>query len=687
MKTEYADMKQYACYNSRFFAASLSTTAPKIGHLGIESGGRTRRHMDFNLLKPGLGAVPSLWKGLSDKFFSSKADSDGIKYVCGGKQPGSLSFQCKDEKNLKFTLTTEKPFSGDFFEFSFGNDVAPATVWAEPADFAILSTSGLNNKPDSDGKIINNYRLPLVLHFPDYGLLKIECDNKNVVCVEELVQLKEMTGLCLGFKNNGYHNRMFGYHHGAVRLKFHAKSKIKKVSLTLTVEKENYPQIKGCDFRSPKWDGLKRCWMNSFTLEKKSLTMGDNIALGGIAHLAVHFKSDLLLHTPELSNGIKVQDFLRRALMISFEKCQSSSGEINWEYQDNPDKKQQMSSFIDSTPSALIALYNSYQWDKDANFANKHIAGAVKAARFLINLDVDGDGIIEVPFHGNYFDDVHGRNRNWWDNFAFGHKDIYFNLLCHQALRSTLKLLEELGTENLQNEEPITKSRTRQARPSIFIPRRFALGMEGHACHDRFLNYAITSEIKEFLSKFDSNFDKTFFNPKTGVFAGWISRDGKVHDYMFTFASAMAINEGLVPKKKAVKVLKILLDKLDEMGFGDFKYGIPGPCIPVAAKDTINWDFMGKWPRYENGGLCGQNAYHFIQALYNCGLRKEADKILFTMLDTFENEPTHSGLMPGYMKSLDWRMKDGNPCGYNYLADNYYFLMAAVTGHFKYVGF
>ncbi|HBC86535.1 MAG TPA: hypothetical protein DCZ94_06235 [Lentisphaeria bacterium] len=641
MKIGYSDIGNYACYNSRFYAASFSTKFPKIAHLGIESGGRTRRHMDYNLLKPGLGAMPTIWKGLANKCFSAKASRQGVEYTCTkAGLHGNLQFLLKNEKRISIRLCTEKHLSGDFFEFSFGNDVAPATIWAKPADFAILSDSGLGNKPDQDGKITNNYQLPLLLHFPDYGLLKIECDNKDVICVEEFVQLKEMSGLCLGFKNNGYHNAMFAYHHGAVRLKLHAKSKIRKAALTLTVEKENYPQIKGCDFSSPKWDGLKRCWMNSFTLEKKSLTMGDNIALGGIAHLAMHFKSDLLLYTPALSTGIMVQDFLRRAIMVSFEKCQSNSGEINWEYQDNPGKKQKMSSFIDSTPSILIAFCNSYQYDKDARFADKYIDRAVKTARFLMKLDEDRDGIIEVPFHGNYFDDVHGRNRNWWDNFAFGHKDIYFNLICYRSLRMLFVLLKEL---------------------------RISDALE---------------EINNFMSKFKQNFDRKFFNPKTGVYAGWISRDGKVHDYMFTFATAMAINEGLVPKKKAVKVMRILLKKLDEMGFGDFKYGIPGPCIPVAAEDTINWDFMGKWPRYENGGLCGQNAYHFIQALYNCGLRKEADKILFTMLDTFENEPTHSGLMPGYMKSIDWRMKDGNPCGYNYLADNYYFLLAAVTGHF-----
>jgi hypothetical protein len=150
---------------------------------------------------------------------------------------------------------------------------------------------------------------------------------------------------------------------------------------------------------------------------------------------------------------------------------------------------------------------------------------------------------------------------------------------------------------------------------------------------------------------------------------------------MFTFISAMAINEGLVEPKLGRKVLQRLLDKLVENGYGEFKYGVPGPAIPVEVDDRSDWAPMGDWGRYENGGFCGQTAYHFIQALYEVGMREEADRILFNMLETFEHYPTHSGLNPGFCKSWDWRTREGLPCGYNYLADNYVFLLAAVTGY------
>ena len=160
------------------------------------------------------------------------------------------------------------------------------------------------------------------------------------------------------------------------------------------------------------------------------------------------------------------------------------------------------------------------------------------------------------------------------------------------------------------------------------------------------------AKVKAHIKKFERNFNKVFFNKSTGVYAGWVSKDGKVHDYMFTFISAMAINEGLVDLKRARDILEKMLDRMNEIGYESFKYGIPGPLYPVAKKDRCTWEPMCKWGVNENGGLCGQTAYHFIQALYNAGLKKEADKILFTMLDTFENNPTHSGVFPGYAGHL-----------------------------------
>jgi hypothetical protein len=129
-------------------------------------------------------------------------------------------------------------------------------------------------------------------------------------------------------------------------------------------------------------------------------------------------------------------------------------------------------------------------------------------------------------------------------------------------------------------------------------------------------------------------------------------------------------------------MILILLDKLKEEGYGDFRYGIPGNAVSVEPPDNIDWPCMADWGQYENGGLCGMNGFHFLTAMYKVGLTDEADAIFKAILRTFDKDFTHSGLMPGYVQSIDWRTKEGRPCGYNYLADNYYFLLSTYVGKF-----
>ena len=130
-------------------------------------------------------------------------------------------------------------------------------------------------------------------------------------------------------------------------------------------------------------------------------------------------------------------------------------------------------------------------------------------------------------------------------------------------------------------------------------------------------------------------------------------------------------------------MIKSLLATMKKEGYGDLRFGIPGNVMPVDPKDTIDWPCMSDWGQYENGGLNGMNGFHFLTAMYNVGMEKEADEIFFAILNTYEKQFTHSGLMPGYCKSVDWRTKNGVPCGYNYLADNYYFLLSAYAGKSK----
>ncbi len=618
----------FITFTSPYYAIAFTKKMPMLAYFNIESGGRSRRLLDKNLLRPGFGGSLVLEgnSSLETKCESTITDNK-INYAevdFNGKSV-KLDISAIDVRNFEFSISSNKKIEDEFFRISTAPDISPVTVWAEHSSLASSKQYDTEKSFFHPGIIKTSYRLPAIFHFPDYGLVKVEADNNNVYLQEHIIPDYSNSGLSLGPFNRGGHTNRLAYHKGRIVLSFWTENPVEKVKLHFSVMDENYPHIAGCDFSANKFDGLKRCWQNSFPVNPSQQCMGDNILLNGIGHLSMGFKADMMVFTPELPSKVSMINALKKALDSTFTTRVQANGRIKdygWE----------------STEVSLISLYDYMLITNDWNFIRNHLSQIKKVTQSVLNTDTDGDGIFESPFSGNKFEDKRS-SWNWWDDFAFGYKDAYVNLKAHRALT---------GMQEIYTKLDLKKEAT---------------------------------SIRKQLEKFRAAFHKTFFNPKTGVYGGWISKDGKMHDYMFTFINGMAINQGLVPPGLAKSIMQKLLIQLEKEGY-DFVYGVPGPAMEVARADRQGWEEMAQWGRYENGGLCGHTAYYFIQALYNVGMKEKADEILFKMLATFENLPTHSGLFPGYLQSVDWRTKGGAPTGYNYLADNYYFLLAVVTGYY-----
>jgi hypothetical protein len=180
---------------------------------------------------------------------------------------------------------------------------------------------------------------------------------------------------------------------------------------------------------------------------------------------------------------------------------------------------------------------------------------------------------------------------------------------------------------------------------------------------------------------------KTFFNPATGIIAGWHSADGQQHDYYFLWVNGIAIRYGLVPPDKAGAIMDRLMAKMSEVGYTNFNMGLPGNLITVALKDYVHRtpdghfgggvrpDNADGFQKYENGGATGCFAYFTLAALYDLGRRAEADKILFPMLEEYDRGGFEGRDALGH--SNDWRMWDGTAKGYEgFLTDNYYTMLA-----------
>lgn len=193
---------------------------------------------------------------------------------------------------------------------------------------------------------------------------------------------------------------------------------------------------------------------------------------------------------------------------------------------------------------------------------------------------------------------------------------------------------------------------------------------------------------------------KTFFDPATGVLAGWKSPDGKLHDYMFPWVNGFAIYQGLVPSKQAKSILKTMLVKMQSIGFHSFQLGLPTNLIPMSPADYFphtsgaptQANGMDTWQIYMNGGATPPYEYYFIQALYQNGLREDAEHLLWPLMQSYEKGTFNAGIeLPGQKQRnpvgsafYTWNGSRGR--GEGYLPEDWQGLDALFTGHFG-IGF
>jgi hypothetical protein len=276
--------------------------------------------------------------------------------------------------------------------------------------------------------------------------------------------------------------------------------------------------------------------------------------------------------------------------------------------------------FQDVAPSTIIAAWDYVTGKSDRQWLKRRIGSIEEYADRMIAADVDGDGLC-----------VSDRDpTNWWDCTPWNWKDAYSSALSWRAFRCLADLEHRLGNK---------------AKQKLYRDR---------------------------ADKIKAVYYQTFYNPDTGVLAGWRLKDGKFADCYFLWVNGIAIAYGLVDKPQANAILDRLQAKIKEVGFCSFQYGLPGNLLPFEGKPPLRFQF------YENGGVTGSMAYHYVQALYSVGRKAEADAIFDRMLEGYREGTFQNGIGGGG----DWKEWDGSPCGYEgLLVDAYYPLTAFITGY------
>ena len=187
----------------------------------------------------------------------------------------------------------------------------------------------------------------------------------------------------------------------------------------------------------------------------------------------------------------------------------------------------------------MIAAFDYVTGSEDHAWLTARYDGLRSWTETLLAMDRDGNGLFEYAYSGNsgsWSGRADKRPANWWDCVGFGHEDAYANALAYRALRGMHRMAQGLGRSDDAGRYAAAADRLRAA-------------------------YA-----------------DAFYNPATGVLAGWRSADGQLHDYHFLFVSGIAICYELVPRPLANAIMDRLLAKMQEVGY---------PLLTRAGRESV----------------------------------------------------------------------------------------------------
>jgi hypothetical protein len=231
--------------------------------------------------------------------------------------------------------------------------------------------------------------------------------------------------------------------------------------------------------------------------------------------------------------------------------------------------------------------------------------------------DLDGDGLIESPYRTG----VSGTGQwstCWYDVISFGWKDAFANAILHGALR--------------------------QLAPAL---QRFGLATEA-------------ADLAAWAAQLRASYGRAFWMESSGWFAGWRCQENRLHDHAFLAVNGAAVTAGLVEPARARALLRRLLAEAKRVGMPDPALGLPGNLWAIPDEDLA--DIMQGYPLgyYQNGGRTHAQTRHFVMALYESGLTREADRLLNRLCVGLAEARVFGGNQSG----VDWRYWDDRPCGY-----------------------
>jgi hypothetical protein len=573
-------------FHSAFLRVEMAAGQPNFKTLAVDSLGKNK--LDMNTTQP--------LRASATEYLVSRT-GQVVEYR-SGEGAAQWAFQFTDRR-----VTMRSTFSET-------NLPKPLVLSFDP----ILCHATLLGLFNGDGAI----RLPALLHFPDHGTFRITTTAP---------------GLALGYDALRDTDNF-------VRVTFPPATAAQRqieYQLDVVAIYPGGPLVAN----DPRLDGFRRDFLNIFQINPRLRVLANHAASDPCA-FTIYMYSAVAVNAPPLAEGLSALDLLRQTL------DRYAAGMKAYGMAHYGGLKEIPYDFLDTYPSLVMAVADYARASHDQAWVERNYAVVKSWADKIIQLDTDGDGLMEYPLSGNsgsWTSLVSIRPSNWWDTIGFAHKDAYANALAYRALTDMPAIARMSG------------------RP----------GDAG--------KYAAQA------ARLKAVYYDTFFNPATGVLAGWKSADGQLHDYYFLFVSGAAVTYGLLTREQGNRVWDKLLAKMKEVGYTRFDLGLPGNLIPIRRADYVHLEKRWGGPEradgsdafqiYENGGATACYAWFTLQALYDLGRKAEADAMLYPMLKAFE-DGGFQGRGPDGM-TYDWKDWNGGPHGYEgLLVDGYMTLLAAM---------
>ncbi len=465
--------------------------------------------------------------------------------------------------------------------------------------------------------------LPAVLHLPDKGSFRIECNVPAMKLAYDATRDNVPEPyITIEFPPASVQHPMVEY--------------------TLSVA-AIYPKLPGIE-KNHLYDGFRRNYLNIFQVNPRKQMLANNSASDNCTFTVFEY-AEMAKDAPPLVGKLTCNDLVRMTLDRYLEGY-VGYGQPHYAMDTGP------WTFLDVYPSLLISACDYAEGAADWKWAEKNFDKIDAWGKEMFAMDTDNDGLIEYPGTGNSGDRprMNLRPSNWWDTIAFGNKDAYANALSYYAIRRFAALAKQLGKKDAAQFYGEKAAKLKAAYVPAFLDPD-------------------TGVLAGWRSK-DGHLHDYWFTFVNGIAITYGLVDAK---------QGNEIMDRMLAKFKEVGYDRFdlgLPGNLVPVHMSDYvKHSDTYQDWNRTVGEPQKEDGTDAFQLYENGGATACWAYYTVKALYKLGRTKEARKIYYPMLKSFA-----SGGFAGFDtngQSFDWKDWQGRGHGYEgLLVDGYMTLLA-----------